>query len=253
MHTERFILGLTLLLLLSICSERAKADFISDVLFESITGSGQNVRLPPAMSFPIGEGEEGSPVVFKIPGLSITFLEENSGNRSDKLSIDPFTVTVTSDAGGDEVTPDPGEVKRIFSLSATSFTLDAHTNDTISDSINIVLADGTTISKQLKEFGPNGSEVYFSQTFDPMSIVLTDLGDFSDRIDIGKITVDFEEAFSGIGGRPGQLQESGAGATFNYELTFASGTPEPSTLTLLIIGTIGLLGYGRRRRKQASV
>jgi hypothetical protein len=32
----------------------------------------------------------------------------------------------------------------------------------------------------------------------------------------------------------------------------ASATPEPSTLTLLGPGSLGLLGYGWRRRKQAS-
>jgi hypothetical protein len=38
----------------------------------------------------------------------------------------------------------------------------------------------------------------------------------------------------------------------NISLKSASGVPEPSTLTLLSIGSLGLLGYGWRRRNLAA-
>jgi hypothetical protein len=39
----------------------------------------------------------------------------------------------------------------------------------------------------------------------------------------------------------------------SFEVASAvSGVPEPSTLTLLGLGSLGLLGYGWRRRKQAA-
>jgi hypothetical protein len=38
----------------------------------------------------------------------------------------------------------------------------------------------------------------------------------------------------------------------SFQSVMTSPTPEPSTLTLLVIGTLGLLGYGRRRGKQAA-
>ena len=38
----------------------------------------------------------------------------------------------------------------------------------------------------------------------------------------------------------------------NISLKSASRVPEPSTLTLLSIGSLGLLGYGWRRRNLAA-
>src|SRR5262249_41406589 len=44
-----------------------------------------------------------------------------------------------------------------------------------------------------------------------------------------------------------------AGATMAAEFTFASSSavPEPSALTLLGLGALGLLGYGRQRARRA--
>jgi hypothetical protein len=38
----------------------------------------------------------------------------------------------------------------------------------------------------------------------------------------------------------------------SFEIASVSSVPEPSTLTLLGLGSLSLLGYGWRRRKQAA-
>jgi hypothetical protein len=59
-----------------------------------------------------------------------------------------------------------------------------------------------------------------------------------------------------LGGRPGEtFGPVTPEHLYGYALftvgPAVSSVPEPSTLTLLSIGSLGLLGYGWRRRKQA--
>ena len=45
---------------------------------------------------------------------------------------------------------------------------------------------------------------------------------------------------------------NGTADFIEVDIPSATGVPEPSTLTLLGLGSLGLLGYGWRRRKQAD-
>jgi hypothetical protein len=50
----------------------------------------------------------------------------------------------------------------------------------------------------------------------------------------------------------GTLTFTSFGSTSTFGATLVTPAPEPSTLTLLGLGSLGLLGYGWRRRKQAT-
>jgi hypothetical protein len=57
--------------------------------------------------------------------------------------------------------------------------------------------------------------------------------------------------YSGYGSIPGTQQFSTVTVTYTYTPA-TTAVPEPSTLTLLGLGSLGLLGYGWRRRKPAA-
>jgi hypothetical protein len=176
----------------------------------------------------------------KAGPITFDFQFDNQGpNEPDGIVTPPIVGT-----GSFTINNDPGPGTYTLA-SLGGYSLSFNFTDGNSYTEADVASDPTQSEVVIVPFGP-GERLYFSDTGNggggPANGSL-------DLLNTGNL-LSFEPTT--VGGH--NLYVEGQFMFFgNYlGVTPATATPEPSTLTLLGLGSLGLFGYGRKRRQQAA-
>jgi hypothetical protein len=236
MKTPCWLAPLALSLWLTARTEQARADpIVSDVLFERIRGNFKPIDHP--VGFNISEKDEnGTPREFRVPALTIDFVE--GGKISDRFHFNAFTVTVTSDE--EEPLPDRrGMPIMSEKFDLLSFIFASDTNPTPqggrSDSYGIGVGKPAQVNQFLIEPAMENQAERAPIKIDPTRFnVMEKGGGISDYVDLGRVTGYFLSSDNQADYNPNlhvdaRIPEQGGGL-MTYDLIFNSAVSEPATI-----------------------